>query len=221
MILIGCTDFFEKAVSETSGFFEASTRTVTFPEHSPRSVKAFLEYCYNESYSFEEGRKKASFDLEVYIFADYIIATGLKALSAKNFHEHVAPASRAEFVGFWTNELPDLVTQIYSSTGAGQEHYELRSGIVELVAREMMRKDASSHGPLMNVMSAHGDFAASLLDKYSTLSREDPFRGHKHQKTCSSCNSITVLEKMSERHAASTVVIHCAYCQHSTGTFPC
>lgn len=92
---------------------------VTLPEHSSAAIKAFLEFCYSGRYLYDgleigyDVQPAIKLDLELYQFADYILAPKLKIKAGKKLRRHVfAPydkGAKESYRKFWEEVLPGMV----------------------------------------------------------------------------------------------------------------
>lgn len=179
-VLFAATNFFESAVSETSGFAESTSKTVNLAEHPPGAVKAFLEFCYTGSYTFA-GSDKATeddvtpaLDFRVYQLADYVLATNVKEYAADMMTERfLQPPHNSGF-------LPGLVKAVYENTESGQ-HVEVREVVVGAVVSAIEAKGHAFAVPFLDVMKEHGEFSTAVLER---LLKDRAFAAAQVTATC-------------------------------------
>lgn len=205
-MLSGTTPFFESAVSESSGFTESTTKTVTFTEHSSHAVKAFLEYCYTGKYTFEDGYKgmvTPVLDFEVYQLGDYALAEDVKSYAAKMMKWWLS-----DIGGSKASLLPELVRVLYGAEG---DHTEMKEIVVEAVVRELGTKGVEFMAPLSDTMKDYGEFSTSILEKSlrgGMCSAEATMTG-----SCRDCNNPNTHQlRMTE--GDKTMDITCPYCSY-------
>lgn len=171
-ILSRFTDFFAKALSPNSGFTEASTKTVHFPEHSPESIKAFVEFCYTSEYSCAGPCRP---HLEVYFLADYLIVPELKELAVEKLRGHVdLPAGdqdQATFKAFWEKELRGVVELVYANTTSAETHRDIRAYVLDVVLHGLLVLEYPWE-QLSEPMKSYNEFTAAAFTRYMDAVRK-------------------------------------------------
>lgn len=149
------TQFFHQAISSNSGFLEASTKTVSLPEHIAITVSAMLEYCYKYDYAPGNNDEEiAHRHFDVYMLADMLLMNDLKNHVQNNLVKTFKAFKLVEDVhhysGWSTNnnpvpacyqKFPDFIVKVYGNTGK-----EPRRGghLRDIIAVAMW--DALDHG---------------------------------------------------------------------------
>lgn len=192
-ILSQYTDFFATAVSKESGFTEAKSNNIAFPEHSSAGIKGFLEFCYTGSFTCsdldecEEKMRLARLAVQVYLLADYVMADDVKKFAVKILKENsnMEPGGKLSAQSFrllWVVEIGKIVDEVYGNTSDTQGHEEIRSVVVSAAVKGLGYWKMNLG--MKEKMKKHGDFAVEVLDEYTGALRESMEESTPGSQTC-------------------------------------
>lgn len=172
-ILLTTTDFFETALSPSSGFLESSTKHIVLQEHTSRAVEAFLEYCYTGQYDFKESDPPI-LDYEVYRLSGYVLAPDAKAFALRMMKARlILLANRGRLVDdSWAAPekeggklWPKIVRAVYETTEEGSEIREL---VVDAVVMALGIHGIGFVGDeFAEIMKDYGEFSTAVLLKHA------------------------------------------------------
>lgn len=132
------TKFFSIATSPRSGFAEASSKTIHFPEHNSHVIAPFLDFCEYDFYDDDIKRKKRiKFHCRVYLFADYIQCEGLKCDVEASLSDHMDDIKTREV---WSWEVKKLEAEVLDNP---EMMWELKVFAFKEIQRGMDRWEVS------------------------------------------------------------------------------
>lgn len=174
-ILSTFTDFFEMAISPKSGFSESSTHIISFPEHTSRTLEAFLGTCYCGFYVSigigDDVNNTVQHHMEVYKLAHFLMIEDLKALALRSLRELIVTETLDEVASnFWYEGLSELVDEVF---GEGFDYEEIREIVLDYVVMGMV------HGwhwsPLKEVGLKHLQFSSEFIMRYFSSNQQHRF----------------------------------------------
>lgn len=161
--------------SPRSGFAEAATKTVNFPEHTPASVKLFLQFCYTGDYKLNPASDDAEnqhatpapaqLDIKVYLLADCLIADDVKSFALEKFDAKMDPGlDRALFEKLWKEDLAGIVDAVYANTAIDySRRHEIYTVVVDAVVKGILEYKLPSEYLEKQFQSYH-DCGAGIVE---------------------------------------------------------
>lgn len=157
-LLSTCTEFFQKAVSPSSGFSESEDNTVSL-EYDSSVVKAFLQLVYTDWYEISDGKQNpCMLDVQLFVCINFLLAENLKPMVLKKASENVERESKNP--DFWAKTFPDVIACMY-------DLYLDDIRFKEIMFREVVNGliEGKPWKVFADVVKMHTIFAAEIMER--------------------------------------------------------